>query len=168
MRFFINKEHSKLSIFLLGGLIYAIGDTTASLLLNEFSYFRLLGIFILGATLYAFEMPIAFNWIEQKVSHLEKGFKRSIIKTLLAMLYFNPIWIVRHLIFIKIISFNFDSINFVLLRIAFLSFLINIPLSLIGNYTIQNKIPLKYRFIGSVIFSAFMAVYYAMSTVWFK
>ena len=168
MRFYRNKNHTTFFKFLLGGLIYAIGDTTASILIDKLDYFRILGVFTLGATLYAFEMPKVFNWIESKVEHLEKGVKRSIIKTLYAMLYFNPLWIARHLALIMLFSGEMDSIGLNVLKTSCLSFVFNIPLAFIGNYTIQNKVPLNYRFIASAVFSAVMAIYYAMSTVWFN
>ena len=41
--------------------------------------------------------------------------------------------------------------------------LIDIPVSLIANYLIQNKVRLDWRFISSALFSALMAVYYALS-----
>ena len=83
-------------------------------------------------------------------------------------MYFNPIWIWRHLLFIKIFSGNLAQINMNLFFIACFSFLVNIPISLIANYTIQNKIKLGWRFLASAIFSALMAIYYALSETIFN
>ncbi|MFK7832038.1 MAG: hypothetical protein AB8B52_02065 [Winogradskyella sp.] len=128
---------------------------------------RLLGMVLVGATFYAFEIPNYFDWIVKKTQYL-KGIKATLSKTLLAILYFNPLWIARHLLFIKIFSGQFEAIGFHLLEIAFWSFLVNIPISFIANYIIQNQFKLKWRFLGSAIFSAIMAIYYALSDTLFS
>lgn len=150
-----------------GAIIYSIGDTIAALLLHEFSLNRLLGMILIGATVYAFEIPNYFKWIDKKTIKLT-DVKLWIGKTLLAILYFNPLWIARHLLFIKLFSGLFNEINVGLIRIATLSFLVNIPISFIANAIIQNKIKISWRFIASAIFSALMAIYYAMSLTIFK
>lgn len=150
-----------------GAIIYSIGDTIAALLLNEFSLNRLMGMVLVGATVYAFEIPNYFKWIDKRTANYN-GAKQWIGKTLWAVLYFNPIWIARHLFFIKLFSGLFNEINMGLLRIASLSFLVNIPISFIANAIIQNKIKLSWRFMASAIFSALMAIYYAMSLTIFK
>lgn len=122
---------------------------------------------LVGATFYAFEIPNYFDWIVKKTKHLV-GVKATLTKTLLAIIYFNPLWIARHLFFIKLFSLQFKSIHFNLLQIAFISFLINIPISFIANYIIQNKFNLKWRFVASAIFSALMAIYYALSETFFS
>ncbi len=117
---------------------------------------------VIGATLYAFEIPNYFSWIVNKTKNL-KGIKLTLTKTTLAIIYFNPLWIARHLLFIKLFSGNFNTINMHLLEIAWWSFLANIPISFIANYIIQNRIHLNWRFLASAIFSALMAIYYALS-----
>lgn len=161
-----NLEYSKSNI-LRGALIYSAGDTIASLLLDEFTIYRLIGMMFLGATLYAFEIPNYFQWIVKKTQHLT-GNKLTFTKTGLAIAYFNPLWIWRHLLFIKIFSGNFEQIDLDLLFIASLSFLVNIPISFIANYIIQNKVHLRWRFLSSAIFSAIMAIYYALSETLFN
>ena len=116
----------------------------------------------IGATFYAFEIPNYFDWIV-KTTQFRKGTKATLSKTILAIAYFNPLWIARHLLFIKLFSGQFDEIGFNLLEIAFWSFLVNIPISFMANYIIQNRFKIKWRFIGSAIFSAMMAIYYALS-----
>ena len=125
-----------------GGVIYAIGDTIASLISDDFTWIRMLGIFIVGATVYAFEIPNYFKWID-KVVQGGAGIKTAISRALLAMLYFNPLWIARHILFIKLVSCDFDSIGWGLLLTGAISFAINIPVSLAANYIIQNKIELS-------------------------
>jgi len=159
-------RYSKQNI-LRGAIIYASGDTIAAFLLNAFSWERLVGMVVVGATFYAFEIPNYFNWIEKRVKG-EKGFRTSLYKTALAVLYFNPLWIARHLFFILLFTGQIHEISWDLLRIASWSFLVNIPISLVANFIIQNKISLKWRFLASAIFSALMAIYYALSIVLFK
>ena len=120
-----------------------------------------------GATFYAFEIPNYFDWIVKKTERL-KGLKATLTKTGLAILYFNPLWIARHLLFIKLFSGQFETISWNLLTIAFWSFLANILISFVANYIIQNRFKLKWRFLGSAIFSALMAIYYALSETLFS
>jgi len=122
---------------------------------------------LIGATIYAFEIPNYFKWIDQKTKSLS-GVKLTLSKTTLAIAYFNPLWIWRHLVLIKLFSGDIDLININLLWIAGLSFLVNIPISFIANFIIQNKIKLNWRFLASATFSALMAIYYALSETIFK
>lgn len=137
------------------------------MLLNEFSIYRLIGIILIGATVYAFEIPNYFAWIDRKTGNLN-GIQKTLAKTGLAIAYFNPLWIFRHLAFIKLFSGNYEHINSGLLLIALWSFLANIPISFIANFIIQNKIKLDWRFLASAIFSALMAIYYALSETIFN
>ncbi len=145
-----------------GAIIYSAGDTIAALLLNEFSWYRLLGMVCIGATIYAFEIPNYFNWIDKKTKDFS-NYKLTLVKTGLAIAYFNPFWVFRHLIFIKLFTGNLNQIDVSLFQIALWSFLANIPISFIANYLIQNKVRLNWRFLASAIFSAIMAIYYALS-----
>ena len=122
---------------------------------------------LVGATIYAFEIPNYFTWIDKKTKQLS-GIKKTLTKTSLAVAYFNPLWIFRHLAFIKLFSGNIYDINSNLLQIALLSFLVNIPISFIANFIIQNSIKLDWRFIASAIFSSIMAIYYALSETIFQ
>lgn len=162
-----NRLHYKKANALKGALIYSAGDSIAALLMDEFSIYRLLGMVFIGATLYAFEIPNYFDWIVRKTESL-RGIKATLSKTGLAILYFNPLWIARHLLFINLFSGEFEDINLNLLRIAFLSFLANILISFIANYLIQNRFKMKWRFMASALFSAVMAIYYALSETIFS
>jgi len=150
-----------------GALIYAAGDTIAALILGEFNTMRLLGMMLIGATFYAFEIPNYFKWIETKTQNL-KGITYLLSKTGLAIAYFNPLWIARHLFFIKLFSGQFEALNWGIVTIALISFAVNIPISFIANFIIQNKTPLRWRFLASAIFSALMAIYYALSETFFS
>ncbi|MBF8148642.1 hypothetical protein ITJ86_01965 [Winogradskyella sp. F6397] len=159
--------HYKKQNIIKGALIYSAGDSIAALLLGEFSIYRLVGMMFIGATFYAFEIPNYFDWIVKKTAAL-KGIKATLSKTILAIAYFNPLWIARHLLFIQLFSGQFSDINLSLLEIAFWSFLVNIPISFVANYIIQNRFKMKWRFLGSAVFSALMAIYYAMSETLFS
>ncbi|MCB0554680.1 MAG: hypothetical protein KDD02_14115 [Phaeodactylibacter sp.] len=159
-------EYTTVNI-LRGAAIYSLGDSAAALLVDEFQWSRLLGLSLIGATIYAFEIPNYFNWIEEKVQG-RKGFRAALDKTMLAMLYFNPLWIARHLFFIYLFSGRVWEVSWALLGVGLFSFLANIPLSLLGNFFIQNVVRLRWRFFASAVFSALMAVYYALSEVFFR
>jgi len=121
---------------------------------------------LVGATFYAFEIPNYFDWIVKKTEKF-KAIKATLTKTGLAILYFNPFWIARHLFFIKLFSGQLQDIGWNLLAIAFWSFLANILISFVANYVIQNHFEQKWRFLASAIFSALMAIYYALSETFF-
>lgn len=150
-----------------GGLIYGTGDTIASLITGTFNPLRVLGIVCVGATIYAIEITGYFSWIDGKSQSLS-GIKAKLLRMSMAMMYFNPLWIARHLLFISLFSGTYFTSDSSFLLIGFKSFFFNIPVSLTANYIIQNKVSLKYRFMSSSIFSACMAVYYALSAVLFK
>lgn len=184
-----DKIQLKNSFF--GFFVYAIGDFLAQLILNNFSLTRSIGLGIIGASIYAIEIPIWFRFIENVRIKLKNKKKRKniflkidnnldykfspISKMLLATLYFNPLWVARHMFFIKLFSFieNGGSFNILdtfleIIPLANISFTSTIIIVFIGNYIIHNKIALKYRFIGNAIFSSLLAMYYAISIVLFK
>lgn len=154
------------SDILRGVLIYSTGDTIASVIMSEFSLVRMLGMMVIGGTVYAFEIPNYFRWIDTKTSGIA-GLRGSLSRAGLAILYFNPLWIARHLLFIQILQGNWDSINLSLIILGLYSFAANIPVAFTVNYIIQNKISLKWRFFSSAVFSSLMAVYYALSQIIF-
>ncbi len=151
-----------------GIFIYAIGDTIAMLINGDVSIERLLWMAFLGGTVYALEIPNWFLLIDRWTKKYESGFKKMATRTALAMAYFNPLWIARHLLFINLFTGQWASISWELLLVAGMSFLTNIPLSILGNYIIQNKIRSDWRYAASSVFSSIMAIMYAMGAVWFK
>ena len=149
-----------------GLLVYSTGDTAASLLLSEFSITRVAGMMAVGGFLYALEIPAYFRFIERRTASVH-GVRGALCRTGLAMLYFNPLWIARHLLFIQVFSGNWDGVGWSLLRTGLYSFSVNVPIAFAANYLIQNRIPLGWRFLSSAVFSSLMAVYYALSQVLF-
>jgi len=150
-----------------GLLIYASGDTVAAFLLGQFTWGRLIGIMLVGATFYALEIPNYFRWIDRRTAN-RSPWHAAMERTGLALLYFNPLWIARHLLFIALFSGRCENIRWHLLLIATRSFLVNIPISFSANFIIQNRVKLKWRFVASAVFSALMAIYYALSEVIFR
>ena len=148
-----------------GGVIYALGDSVATLLTHEFLCQRMLGMLLLGGTLLAWEIPNYFQFIERRFK--QPSTKNALLRSFSAAIYFNPLWIARHLCFIKIFSGEWQAINSSILGIATFSFIYGFPISLLANYIIQNKVVLKSRFAASSIFSAFMAIYFAFSEMIF-
>ncbi len=155
------------SDILRGIFIYGAGDSIASIILSEFSIVRMLGMMLIGGTVYAFEIPNYFRWIDRKTRSIA-GLRGSFSRAGLAIFYFNPLWIARHLLFIQIFSGSWNSISWYLLRLGLISFAVNVPVAFTANYVIQNRIPLKWRFVSSAMFSSLMAIYYALSKAIFK
>lgn len=149
-----------------GALIYCIGDTIAALISGDLAIHRSIGMMIIGGTFYAFEIPNYLLWLHEREIK-SNSFLSKLIKPLLFQLYFNPIWIVRHIVFINLISFTPENVGIHLLTVGVYSFLFQLPVSLPVNYLIIEVIPYKWRFIASALFSGLMAIYFAMSESWF-
>jgi len=149
-----------------GLLIYGCGDSAAALILGEFGLWRMLGMALVGATLYALEVPNWFHWIDRN-ARKGGGWATSVRRTVWALAYFNPLWIARHLLFIALCRGAWSSIGWELLKLGAWSFLVNIPIALVANWLIQNQVPFRWRFTARALFSAAMAVYYALAQVLF-
>lgn len=148
-----------------GGLVYATGDSVAALILDQFQLSRALCMLLLGATLYAIEIPAYFRWLEHRFG--DGGFTNSINKALLAQAFFNPLWIARHLAFIRIFSGDWLQVDWRLLSVALDSFLHLAPIGVVMNFLIQNRTPLNWRFFASALYSALTTIYLALSEVLF-
>ena len=150
-----------------GFLIYAAGDTAAALVLHQFSWLRLLGMALVGGLLYSTEVPAFFRGLDARVPARTDGSQlRKISRAALTLLYFNPLWIARHYVFLRVFGGTAETISLALLPIACRSFLLNAPLSLAANYYIQNRVAPSRRFVASAVFSGVMAVSYALSAAW--
>jgi hypothetical protein len=149
-----------------GALIYGGGDALAAWLLGEFSPTRLAGMAALGGTLYALEVPNWFHWIDRRTGG-RFGWGGALQRTALALLYFNPLWIARHLLIIAWLRGDPEPLAWTLLETATWAYLANLPVALLANFAIQNRMPLRLRFVASALYSALMAVYYAASETLF-
>ncbi|WP_223827519.1 hypothetical protein [Hymenobacter armeniacus] len=150
-----------------GFLIYAAGDTAAALLLQQFSWLRLLGMALVGGLLYSTEVPAYFRWLDARVPTRPDGSQlRKTGRAALTLLYFNPLWIARHYVFLGVFGGAAETVSLALLPVAGRSFLLNAPVSLAANYYIQNRVATGRRFMASAVFSGIMAVSYALSAAW--
>jgi hypothetical protein len=148
-----------------GAIIYSLGDSCAALLTGEFQVSRLVGMMLLGGSLYAIEIPLYFAWLKHRFD--KQSFVNGIKRALLAQAFFNPLWIARHLAFINFFSGQFAAIQWNLIGTGLDSFMQILPVTLLVNYVIQNFIPHSWRFFASAVFSTVMAIYYALSEVLF-
>jgi hypothetical protein len=149
-----------------GGILYALGETAGMLILGKFIVWKMLGMLLLGSTLYALEIPAYFAWITRKTAQIH-GWRGQILRAVLACLYFNPVWIARHFALSKIFEGAWSQVSWELLPIATKSFFWSLPVTLLGNFIIQNYIPERRRFLASGIFSGLNAMYYALSATIF-
>ena len=134
--------------------------------MNDFSIRRLLGILFLGGFIYSVEIPFVLKWLNKKFIYDELIIK--ITKSVLFTLYFNPLWIARHILVLNLFKGNYALINWHLLEVGFNSFIYSFLFTLPVNYIIINLIPQKYKFPITAVFSSSMAIYYALSEVFFK
>ena len=125
-----------------------------------------MGILFLGGLIYALEIPNYLKWLNKKFS--EDRFSIKFLSAVLFTLYFNPLWIARHLLVLNVFKGNFNQVNLNLLKIGLDSFIYSFFFTLPVNYIIINKIPFKWKFTVTAVFSSSMAIYYAVSEVIFK
>lgn len=161
-------------------LIYPVGDFTAQLITGEISGRRLFVIFLAGALVYLYEVPNWFDKIDgfefDRYTRVTRFFARSsedrhlnwLGRTFGAILYFNPLWVGRHMLFIRIgadaqVFSHFGTAVRESLLLGAKSFALNLPVSLIGNYLIQMRLPAHWRVRASSIFSALLATAYALA-----
>lgn len=170
---------------LIGWVVYPLGDLLAQVITGHIDLPRLVGVALAGGLIYRREVPWWFGILDSFEFSTETVERRPFVRrfmrssddrhlnwlgrTLGAILYFNPLWIARHMLFIRL---GADSRGFMaapgtaLIECVVLgtkSFLINLPISFIGNYVIQMKIPLRWRFLASSVFSSLLATAYALS-----
>lgn len=151
-----------------GGVLMGLSDVISSMFNGDFLIYRSLGIALIGATLYAIEIPNFYHWLEGFTNSNFSGFTAKALKAVGVTLFFNPLWIYRHFIFMKIFSLEFNGMGYDLVVAASKSFLASIMVALIGNYIVQNKINLKWRFVASSVLSVLLVVFYAISKKWFQ
>lgn len=143
------------------GLIYCGGDSAACLMTGQLSALRMLGVALLGATVYSVEIHYYFAWIRSRVL-LPQSHPERIVRALLAVAWFNPLWISRHTFFLRGFSGELTDPGMNLLRMGLVSFALTLPISLAANYFIQNRVRPHRRLHASASYSAAMAVYYAL------
>ncbi len=148
-----------------GAIIFAAGDGLAATIGHEFSWQRLAGMAVLGGSLYAWEIPAFFGWIDRRFP-LVRAVPDGMLRAALSTLFFNPLWIARHLAFIRWFQNVHPVLSGDLLTIGLRSFVYALPVALSVNYGLQNILAARHRFWVSSVFSGIMAVYYALSAAW--
>ncbi len=170
-------------------VLYPAGDWIAQLITGDFNANRLLALSVTGGLVYQLEVPLWFRWLDHRSfsdAQLQRfpWLRRLTLpqddrhrlgwlgRTLGAMLYFSPLWIVRHMLILKMSVTPWAQIAWpatlgMLWGASCKSFLVNMPFSLLGNYMIQAKLPLKYRFLGSIIMTGLFSVAYALAYKYF-
>lgn len=182
---------SQLIQLFVGWFMYPAGDLLGQLLMGQFSFSRMIVLTLVGGVIYKWEIPRWFSHIEKQnfkaqtidkykvlkpfTQTLENGQIKFnwIGKTLCASLYFNPIWIFRHLLFILLAITPLTALVFPdfltsTLIIATISFFTNLPITVVGNYLIQEHLSLKYRFMGSALLTTVLNIKYAIEFVYFS
>lgn len=176
-----------------GWILYPLGDFIGQCLLGTPSFERTVVIALMGGIIYRFEVPRWFAFLD-KIRASEKRAKAFPFNLFLkqeaeengkhrlnwlgrtagAMSYFNPLWIARHVFIIYVtthhLSIEMESSKVVMhfVGLGLKSFIVNLPISIIGNYIIQERLPLTYRFAGSATLSGIFAISYALEYWFFK
>jgi hypothetical protein len=180
------ERQQRFTNLLIGWTVYPAGDLIAQLISREFSLLRLVIMAIAGGVIYRFEVPRWFRLLDRyqfrpetlsrhpslRLLAREDGHLNWLGRTMGAILYFNPLWIARHMLFIRLgtnpASFAAPGAAVMnALLVGTKSFLVNLPISIAGNYVIQMRLPLRWRFLGSSIFSGLLAAAYALAYRYF-
>ncbi len=149
-----------------GLLIFGIGDSIAALIAGQQSAGRLVGVSLTGALLYGLEVPHYFRWIARRTAN-DLRVRAALLRTVLAIAYFNPLWIARHLALLAVWQGRWVvDPPWMLLETSARIFATALPVTLIANLLIQNVVPLRYRFIASSLFSCAMAIFYPIAEAW--
>ena len=165
---------------LVGWTIYPIGDLVAQLITGHVQWSRVAVMALAGGLVYRYEVPWWFRKLDGfEFADADAGWKRALMRdplsdrhlnwlgrTLGAILYFNPLWIMRHMLFIRLASNPASLLTAQgwgdVALVGAKSFLLNLPISFAGNYVIQMRMPLRWRFLASSIMSAILACGYAL------
>lgn len=168
-------------------VLYPAGDGIAQLILGEVSITRLLALALVGGLVYQAETPRWFRWLDQwrpspamaqqwpwrwltqPVHPHQAQYRLNWIGRMLgSMSFFSPPWILRHMLILKLSTTPWHQIALAsalpeLWLAACKSFLTNLPISIVGNYIIQARLPLQYRFWGSICMSGIMGIAFALA-----
>jgi hypothetical protein len=185
------RKHWSQKLFntLISWTLFPLGDLCAQLITQEFNPYRLLALSLAGGLIYQYETTAWFELLENKCfspqelwvfPFLKPAVRETtesiyqlngVGKTMGAILYFNPIWIARHMLFITLGTTPCSSLNGAIVLSSLLSgsksFLVNLPLSLLANYILQEKIPYRYRYLGSIVLTGLFAIAYALHYQYF-
>jgi len=167
-----------------GWLVYPLGDLIGQLIGGNLNIARIVAIALAGGIIYRREIPAWFAFLVRfKVSPSTARrfpFMRLILKddadglklnwlgrTLGATIYFNPLWMARHMMIIMLATHSWVTFNWAqaladALVLGVKAYVCNLPMTLVGNYIIQERLPFKYRLAGSSLLSALVSIVYAL------
>ena len=179
-----------------GWVLYPLGDLIGQIIMDDVNPIRYITVMIAGGIIYRFEIPRWFHFLDSFRLSVDTELRYPILKrlvhedetglrfnwlgkTLGAALYFNPLWIARHLFFIKVATLitpgmnwysdvDFIAVLITALKSGTISFFTNLPIALIGNYLIQERMNLRYRFVGSAVLTTVLNAKYAIEFVLFS
>lgn len=150
-----------------GLLIYAAGDSIAMLILGKFAFARMFALMGIGVFIYSAEIPPYFKWLS-KTFEAKVGVRWALLKAACSMAFFNPLWVARHYSLIALCSGAWGEISWLMLFLGLKSFFTFSLISFLGNYIVQNVLPLNWRYAGSATLSATMGVCYAVGQALFS
>ncbi len=176
----LTDKHLRL---LISWTLYPISDLIGQLIANQFNFSRVLVLALVGGLVYQREIPSWFRQLSDlQINPNLLGFRflhhfiekdkflarlNGLGRTVGSICYFNPLWIARHMVFISLATTSWKelvpgAVLFSAIGAGTATFLVNLPLALFGNYLIQDKLPLRLRYFGSIILSATMSIIYAI------
>ncbi len=169
-----------------GWVLYPLADGIAQLILGDISYLRMLFVALLGRYVYAIEIPKWFGLLSVWHRSTAPGrflknfwvktgnhyYFNWLSKTIGATLWFNPLWIARHMLVLELADMVTGKTVFFsflpqALHLGTVAFIGQLPLAFGVNYIIICRLPERSRFIWSSIFSGILAIYYAVGKVYF-
>jgi hypothetical protein len=169
-----------------GLIIYPLGDLIAQLIVGEVSILRLFFVTLLGRYIYAIETPKWFGFLAiWKRPTMPLGFFGYFVapikdgvalnwlgKTLATTLWFNPLWIARHMLVLELANIVTGKTSFMAflphaISLGSVSFVMQFPVAVVVNYIIICRLNDNSRFIWASIFSGALAIYYAIMRVYF-
>ncbi|MBX9880183.1 MAG: hypothetical protein K2Y22_17120 [Candidatus Obscuribacterales bacterium] len=169
--------------------MYPATDLIGQLITSNFNPYRLVALLLAGGLVYQYEIPTWFNRLSEvclpkKVAGLpvlrhltenrdEQLGLNGLARTIGAVFYFNPFWIARHMLFIKLATTSWSELMptmvlFWAIILATKMFILNLPIAVMGNFIIQDKLPLHLRYAGSIILSTIFSITYALAYAWAK
>lgn len=182
-----SKRPSRLANQLSGWVLYPLGDFVAQLILADVDFLRVGIVMLLGGLVYRLEIPAWFRRLDEfslsattlarrpglglfakSVDETSDGASKLnwIGRTIGAMIYFNPLWIGRHQFFVSLATIGGAAELPALVQTSLLtgcvSFLTNLPFSLVANYVIQRHLPMRFRFFASALATMLFTIKYAL------
>ena len=179
-----SQAASPLLNHLIGWMLYPFGDLIAQLIIGHVDFLRVAIVMLLGGLVYRLEIPAWFRridefslstttlarlpWLESVIKPADGTVSRGLNwfgRTVGAIIYFNPLWIARHQFFISLTTIGAGS-GLTLLGSSFMtggvSFLTNLPLSLLFNYLIQQHLHMRFRLLASALTTMLFTIKYAL------